>query len=158
MAFSIFSNFYTTVLFRSYSVYNAMPILTLQKFSFKESIWTSVIKESIWIVIDSHLHPNNMLLIGTQLVIYTVSLWSAVQHASSTLRWNYSAITHGAHTLSNCTKKTSLSCNMHFKNKHTTFSPSSGTFKKQPQVSQRLVLPIKIKGNKEREFTQDLGD
>lgn len=62
--------------------------------NFKGSIWTSVIKESIWIVIDSHFHANNMILIGTWLVIYTVSLGSAVQCASSVLRWNYSAITH----------------------------------------------------------------
>lgn len=94
IASSNFSSFYTTVLFRSHFVCNAMPILTLQKSNFKDRIWTSVIKESIWTVIDSHLHPNNILLIGTQLVIHPVSLWSAVQYASSTLRWNYSAITH----------------------------------------------------------------
>lgn len=35
-----------------------------------------------------------MLLIGTQLVIYALWLWSAVRAASSTLRWNYPAITN----------------------------------------------------------------
>lgn len=130
-----------------------MLILTLQKSNFEDSIWTSVIKESIRIVMDSHLCPNNTLLIGTQLVIDTISLWSAVQYALSTLRWNYSAITHTElilaviaqrkpHYPAICTSKIKL----------TTFSPSSGTFKKRPQGAQRPVLPIKFEGNKQNVY------
>lgn len=141
---------------QSHSIPSTMPRLTLPRSNFKDSIWTSVIKGSFWIVIDSHLRANNMLLIGTQLVIYPGSLWSAVRLASSTLRWNYPAITkHRAHTCSNCTKKTSLSCNRHFKNKHTTCSPSSGAFGKVTSNVTAAVLLVKMEGN--RVYT-DLGD
>lgn len=54
------------------------------------------LKEALNYRIESRLHQKkkNRLLIGTQLVIYAIWLWSAVRAALSTLRWNYPAITN----------------------------------------------------------------
>jgi hypothetical protein len=137
---SVSSNHCTAVIFRSYSIYNAMPVLTVPKFNFKDSIWTSVIKGSFELLLDRVSSPSdNMLLIGTQLVIYAIWLWSAVKAALSTLRWNYPAITNIQLKLSS-TKILHLSCAVHLKHKHTPPAPSSGTFQKLPQVSLEAQL------------------
>lgn len=92
---SVSSNHCTAVIFKRCFIYNAMPVLTVPKTNFKDSIWTSVIKGSSELLSNRVLSPsNNMLLIGTQLVIYTIWLWSAVRAALSTLGWNYPAITN----------------------------------------------------------------